>query len=112
MPVGSNGMLGRRCGGRGLIYIRSKEPPLSRESLEGVRPTIGEGYTRPSRQLLHGVGHEHLAGLGYRCDADPRKYRNAAHGLIVVLNLPGVYADLHRHPESLHGITDRAPAAD
>src|SRR5215468_600568 len=112
MPVGSNGMLGRRCGGRSLIYIGRKESPLSRESLEGMRPTIDEGYTRPSRQLLHGVGHDHLAGLGYRCDADARKYRNAAHGLIVVLNLPGVYADLHRQPEPLHGITDRAPAAD
>ena len=29
-----------------------------------------------------------------------------------MLDLTGVYANPHRHPESLHGIADRAPAAD
>src|SRR6266446_2230744 len=94
------------------MYIGGKEPPLPREPLEDVRPPIREGDAGPGRQLLDGVGHENLAGLGCPRDADAREYRDAAHGPVVILDLPGVYADPHRHPEYLHGISDRAPAAE
>jgi len=77
-----------------------------------MRPPLREGDAGAGHQLLDGVGHEDLAGLGGPRDADAREYRDAADGPVVILDLTGVDADPYRHPESLHGISDRAPAAD
>jgi hypothetical protein len=77
-----------------------------------VHPPICEDDARSGHQLLDGVGHEDLARLGYRRDQDAHEYRDAAHGPVIILDLTGVDADPHRCSESLHGVADRAPAAD
>ena len=66
----------------------------------------------PAASSLTVWGTRNLAGLRYRANANACEHRDAAHGLIVITDLSGVYADLHRHPDSPHGITNRAPAAD
>ena len=59
------------------------------------------------------MGHEDLSGLGYLRDPEDCEDCDAADGpVVVILDLPGVDADLHRHPESPHGLSDRTPAVD
>ena len=101
-----------RRGSARLGSVRRKEPPFPREPLEDVRPPICEGDAGAGHQILDGVGHEDLAGLGCPRDVDTREYREAAHGPVVILDLTGVYADPHCDPESLHCIADCAPAAN
>src|SRR5258707_14123794 len=77
-----------------------------------MRPPIREGDARAGHQILHGVGHKDLAGLGCPHDTGAGVYRDAADWAVVILDLTGVYANPHRHPKSLHSIADRIPAAD
>ena len=101
-----------RRGSARLGSVGRKEPPFPRQPLEDVRPPLREGDTGPGYQFLNGVGHKDLTGLCYPRDADACEYREAAHGPVVILDFTGVYADPHCHPESLHSIADRAPAAN
>ena len=89
-----------------------EEPPLSGELFEGVGAPIGEGYAGSGHEFFDGARHKDLAWLGYRRDPDTREHGDAAHGRVIILDLTGVYADPHRHPEAVHGVTDGAPAAD
>src|SRR5262245_40483008 len=97
----------------GLGHIGSEEPPFPRDSLEDVRPTILERDPRPGHQVLDGIGHEDLAGLGRHHDAMASEDRDAAHGLAVVLDLSSVYADFFGQLEFLmYRIADCTSAAD
>src|SRR5688572_17670854 len=77
-----------------------------------MRAPIRKADTRPSHQILDRIGREDLAGLSDLRDQNAYEYRDASKGTVVILDLTSMYADLHRNPESLHGISDRTPTAD